>query len=126
MMRMLKSLRRDQDGSVIVDFALIATPLFLLLFGTIEVGRMLWMQNALHYSVEAAARCASIDTNNCATSTQITSYAAASSAAGLTSGVFSWSKVACGNQVSASYPMTLAIPFMSASITLSAQSCYPI
>jgi Flp pilus assembly protein TadG len=109
-----------------VEFALIATPLLLMLFGTVEVGRMLWLQNALNYSVDAAARCASIDANNCATSDQIKSYAASSAGASLTTSVFTWSKAACGNQVSASYPMSLAIPFAPISITLAAQSCYPI
>src|SRR5215471_5066744 len=102
---------------MVVDFAMIATPLLLLLFGTVEVGRMLWLQNALNYSVESAARCASIDANNCASSDQIKTYAASAAAAGLTTGVFTYTSASCGNQVSASYPMSLAIPFGAVSIT---------
>src|SRR5262249_22374983 len=122
---LLRCLKRDRTGSMAVDFALVTTPLFILIFGSMELGRGLWLQNALNFSVETAARCASIDANNCATSDQIKSYAASSSAAGFTASTFTWSTPACGNQVSGSYPMSLSIPFASVSITLTAQSCYP-
>ena len=120
-----RSLKRDRAGGLAVDFALTATPLLLLVFGTMEVGRMLWLQNALNFSVEAAARCAAIDVNNCATSAQIKSYAAASSGSGFASGTFTVTTPACGKQVAASYPMSVDIPFAAVSITLTAQSCYP-
>ncbi len=118
-------LMRERDGSLSVDFALIAGPLLLLVLGTMEVGRMLWYQNALHYSVQEAARCATVDVNNCNTSYQIKNYAAARSGASFTSEVFSTSTAACGNLITASYPMSLDIPFAAMSITLTAQSCYP-
>ncbi len=117
---------REQDGSLTVDFALILGPLLLLVLGTMEVGRMLWYQNALNYSVQEAARCATVDVNNCNTSSQIKSYAAARSGASFTSETFSTSTAACGNLISANYPMSLDIPFAAMSITLTAQSCYPI
>lgn len=118
-------LRGDRAGNTAVEFALIASPLLLLLFGTMELGRMLWYQNALNYSVEEAARCASIDVNNCSTSDQIKSYAAAHSGADFATSTFTPSTSACGKLVSASYPMSLYIPFTPISITLTAQSCYP-
>ena len=118
--------KRNQGGSVAVDFAMLAAPLFILVFGTMEVGRMLWYQNALNYSVDEAARCASIDVNNCNTSDQIKNYAADRSGAGFASGVFSARTQQCGNQVTASYPMSLNIPLLPISLTLTAQSCYPI
>jgi len=116
-------LMRAQVGAMSVDFAMIATPLFLLILGTMEVGRMLWYQNALNYSVEEAARCASIDVNNCNTSDQIKSYAAARSGAGFTAATFSASTSGCGNLISASYPISIGVANMT--ITLKAQSCYP-
>jgi Flp pilus assembly protein TadG len=117
---------RNRGGSVAVDFAMIAAPLFILVFGTMEVGRMLWYQNALNYSVDEAARCASIDVNNCNTSDQIRNYAANRSGAGFPSGVFSTSTQSCGNRITATYPMSLNIPLLPISVTLTAQSCYPI
>jgi len=116
-------LMRSQRGAMSVDFALVAAPLLLLILGTMEVGRTLWYQNALNYSVEEAARCASIDVNNCNTSDQIKTYAAARSGAGFAKATFSASTAACGNLISASYPISIGVADLS--ITLKAQSCYP-
>ena len=124
--RVIARFKQHRGGSVAVDFAMIATPLFLLIFGTMEVGRMLWYQNALNYSVDEAARCASIDVNNCNTSDQVKHYAADRSGAGFSSAVFSASTQQCGNRVTATYPMSLNIPMLPISVTLTAQSCYPI
>lgn len=116
---------RDRSGSLTVDFALIAAPLLTLLLGTMEIGRLLWYQNALTYSVEEAARCASVDVNNCNTTDQVKGYAAGISGAGFASSVFSLSSLACGTQVTATYPISLSIPLVPISVTLTAQSCYP-
>ena len=113
-------------GSTLAEFALIAPVLLLVLFGTIEAGRALWLQNALHYAVQAAARCASINTTTCSSLGTIQSYAASVSGAQFDASVFSWSGTAgCGNQVSASYPMSLYIPYVGATVTLTAQACFP-
>ena len=109
-----------------MEFGIIAPAFLVLLIGTIEGGRMLWTLNALHYSVQEAARCASINTTTCGTSNQIKAFAATRSGAGLSSSVFTSTVAACGNQVSANYPMPLNIPFVSSPITLTARSCYPI
>jgi len=123
MLSAIGRLMRAQVGSMSVDFALVAAPLLLLILGTMEVGRTLWYQNALNYSVEEAARCATVDTNNCNTSDQIKSYAAARSGAGFTAATFSASTSGCGNLIKASYPMSIGVANMT--ITLKAQSCYP-
>ena len=124
-MNLVGKLARNRFGGVAEEFALVATPIVFLLLGTMEVGRGLWIQNALNHSVEEAARCASINVINCNTSAQIKSFAAGVAGAGFASSVFTPSTASCGNKVTASYPMTLAIPFVSTSITLTAQSCYP-
>jgi Flp pilus assembly protein TadG len=119
-------LSRNRKGGTAVEFAIVAPLFLLILFGGIETGRMLWTLNALHYSVQEAARCASINATTCATAGQIAAFAAARSGATLVSSVFTASIAGCGNQVSASYPMQLSIPFVDYSITLTAQSCYPL
>jgi Flp pilus assembly protein TadG len=122
----LSSLRGSRDGTAAVEFALIAIPLFLFLFGVLEMGRVLWLQNALHYSVEEASRCAAVDAANCGTSNQVTSYAASRSGANLPSSVFTYDGAAgCGKQVTATYPVNLVIPFVNLSVTLTSSSCYP-
>jgi Flp pilus assembly protein TadG len=120
------ALTKSLRGSAAVQFGLVAPSLLLFLFGIIEVGRMLWTMNALHYSVEEAARCASINATTCGSAGKVQAFAAARSGGSFASSVFTASTVGCGNQVSASYPMRLNIPFTSYAVTLTAQSCYPI
>jgi hypothetical protein len=123
--RLLRCFRHD-GGNVVVEFALIAPALLTLLFGTIEASRAIWMQSALIYSVDQAARCAGIDVTKCGTPTKVQSYAAAVAGAGFSSAAFTVTAAACGNLVTASYPMSLSVPFIGLSVTLSARSCYPI
>ena len=111
----------EQRGNTAIEFALIACGLLTFCIGIIQFGYALWLQNALNYSVAAAARCASL---SC--STNIVSYAAGASGAPFDSSVFTLSTPSCGNQVSASYPMTITVPFVNSfSVTLTAQACYP-
>jgi Flp pilus assembly protein TadG len=117
---------RDQAGNLAIEFGMLTPALLLFVFGIVEGGRLLWTVNALHYSVQEAARCASIDRTTCGTATQIQSFAAGRSGAAFNSSVFTATVAGCGNRVVANYTMPLNIPFMAHSISLSAQSCYPI
>ncbi|HUJ98285.1 MAG TPA: TadE/TadG family type IV pilus assembly protein [Stellaceae bacterium] len=116
---------RASDGATALEFAIVAPVLLMLLLGIMEAGRALWTQNALNFAVEQAARCAAIDQNNCGLPAQVQSFAANVSGADFTSSIFTVTAAACGNLVSASYPMQLNIPYVSAAPTLTAQSCYP-
>jgi len=117
---------RDNAGNPAVEFGLLAPALLMFVFGIAEGGRLLWNVNALNYSVQEAARCASINKTTCGSATQIQSFAAGRSGAGFDSSVFTATVTGCGNRVSANYTMPLNIPFMTHSISLTAQSCYPI
>ena len=89
----LRALIRDRRANTAVEFALAAPALFLFMFGIIEVGYALWMQNALDYSVAAAARCASLNGSACAAvagTSQVTTYAASESGASLDSTAFTY------------------------------------
>ena len=127
--RRLRGLARDRRANTAVEFALAAPAIFLFMFGIIEVGYALWMQNALDYSVAAAARCASLSTSQtsspCGPSgVGVTAYAASESGASLPSSAFVYSSAAgCGCQVTGSYPMSLDIPWTSLTVTLSSSAC---
>jgi Flp pilus assembly protein TadG len=138
----LLSLLHRREATVAVEFALIAIPLFTFLFGVIEVGRLLWMQNALHYSVEEASRCAALSGTACSTAGQpscgtsacaIESYAASRSGYPFDSSVFGNASntptpPSCSNGtccVNAQYRMSAIIPFVALSPTLYSQSCFP-
>lgn len=124
-LRLLGALASARSGSAVVELAFIVPAVILFVLGIMEVGRVMWLQNALNYSVVEAARCVSNSPTTCATATQTKSFAAATAGAGFDSSVFTVTTASCGNQVSASYPVTLAIPYMSLSATLTSQACYP-
>jgi Flp pilus assembly protein TadG len=132
----------DRLGGALIEFA-VAMPVFvMLLFGIFEFGRTLWIQNALHYSVQQAARCATVNVTLCgdgtnATEGQVQSYAAGLAGAGIPTSAFCLNSgctspfptapAACSgfNFVSATYALNLNIPYMSLNPTLTAQACFP-
>ena len=123
----INSFLRCRSGATAVEFAIILAPLSLLIFGIAEFGRAMWMLNALHYSTEEAARCASNNPLRCGDTTQTQTVAAQSSGASYATAVFNVSvDPNCGNLVTASYPMQLMIPFANYSVTLQAQSCFAV
>lgn len=124
---MLRSLRRDVRGVTAVEFAITAPVFFVLIFGIIETGLLLWTQMGLQHGVELAARCATVNTTLCNNATNIQSYAAQQSF-GLNPSptTFTFNSVGCGNQVTANYTfdfMTFLFPMPS--ILLNAQACFP-
>lgn len=50
------SLLSNQAGTAAIEFALVAPVLILMIYGIIEVGRGLWIQNAMQLAVEEGAR----------------------------------------------------------------------
>jgi Flp pilus assembly protein TadG len=93
----LRALARDRRGGPVIEFAIAAPALFLFLFGIIEFGYALWMQNAVDFSTAAASRCASLNGSAC--SGQVASYAAGQSGASIASSAFADTRTAaCGCQ----------------------------
>jgi Flp pilus assembly protein TadG len=119
---------RDQQGASAVEFALIAPVFFLFIFGIIAFGLLFWTQVGMQHGAEMAARCASINTTLCPTSSPstITNYAL-QQALGLSlpSSTFTYSTPACGNQVSASYTFEFPNILNRSPLTLTAQACFP-
>jgi len=119
----LRALVRDQRGGPVIEFAMAAPALFLFLFGIIELGYALWIQNALDFSVATASRCASLNGSSC--SGQVASYAADQSGAAIDSSVFTYTRTAaCGCQVTATYSMPLNIPWTDLTVILTSDACY--
>ena len=119
----LRSLARDRRGGPVIEFAMAAPALFLFLFGIIEFGYALWMQNALDFSTAAASRCASLNGSAC--SGQVASYAADQSGASIVSSAFAYTRTAaCDCQVTATYSMPLNIPWTDLTVVLTSDACY--
>jgi uncharacterized membrane protein len=117
----------DERGTTVLEFALTAPIFFMMVFGIIGGGLLLWTQLGLQHGAEMAARCASVNVNICGSVSSIQNYAA-SETFGLnpSPSVFSVTTPACGNQVSASYTFQFMTSYVGVtSLTLSAQSCFP-
>lgn len=56
MFKTLKALRKDTGGATIIEFAMVAPVLFLLMFGMIEYGLVMATQSALEGATSQAAR----------------------------------------------------------------------
>ncbi len=121
----LSRLLRERSGAVAVEFALTVPILLVALLGIIEFGRVLWAQNALHYAVEEAARCATIDLTTCGNTSETQTYASTASGYTFATSVFTVTVTTCGNQVSASYPFQFLTSLVSYNLTLTARACYP-
>jgi Flp pilus assembly protein TadG len=126
-MTQIRKLLAHSGGVTAVEFALTA-PLFMaLVWGIIGAGLALWTQFGLENAVEAAARCASVNTKTC-TSQSTTATYAATKTLGVTipASAFTFSKQSCGNQVAGTFVYAyLTNVFHAASVTLSAQACFP-
>src|SRR6476646_749735 len=66
---------KNKDGASAVEFALTVPMFFMMLVGGIECGLLLWTQMGLQHGAEKAARCASIDSTLCGSTSSIQSYA---------------------------------------------------
>ncbi|HXQ49784.1 MAG TPA: TadE family protein [Stellaceae bacterium] len=126
--------RADQRGSNVVEFALVVPILLAFLFGIFEFGQAAWTQGILDFAVEQAARCASVNTTACGSSSLTASFAAGlTKPLNLPASVFNASTPGCGNLVTASYQLNFIgnMPLFGASlfptsITLTSRSCYPV
>src|SRR5690606_17902256 len=63
--RALRPFASDRRGATAVEFAMVAGPLLLLLFGTVEFGRLMWLRQALEETATAGARCMGIPQPEC-------------------------------------------------------------
>jgi Flp pilus assembly protein TadG len=117
----------DERGSVLIESALALPVLFLLAFGIIETGRGLWIQNTLQFSVEAAARCAAINSTTCGSNAGVQAAAvAAATGIGTVAGDYTVETLTCGKRVSVAFTFDGKIPGMSSfAPVLRASACYP-
>ncbi|HXV32132.1 MAG TPA: TadE/TadG family type IV pilus assembly protein [Sinorhizobium sp.] len=56
---------RSRSGAGAVEFALVMPVFLLMLFGTIEYGRLFWTKHALHDTAIATARCMGVPQLEC-------------------------------------------------------------
>jgi Flp pilus assembly protein TadG len=141
--RRLRTLAGDNTGATAVEFALLLWPLVLVLFGILEFGRLIWINNALQETAIDAARCAGILESSCATggayssgktTTYVQSVANAWGITVPTANVTSTANTTCAgiggfSQVTISYTFQSVVPqvlpSLSGGLPLSATACFP-
>lgn len=121
-----RNLFRHRGGSVAIEFAIVAVPLVMMMVGTIEVGRVLNIQNDLGRAADSAVRALLIDSaasNGALTSAAANTFTAADDAA-LNLSVTD----ATGYRVvQLTYPVTLNIPWVGGNtITLTVDRRAPL
>lgn len=121
----MRRLLRDRRGAVLVEAALVWPTLFAVLFGSVELGRLMWSKMALNFAVQEAARCAVIRPDLCGDDSAIMAYAQTKAQPlVLPSGAISVTHPSCGTQVAASMPYASTVGYMFAkTMTLTAQVC---
>ena len=124
--QLVRALTGSRSGNTAIEFAFIAPAMLMFILGIAEVGRVLWLQNALDYSVVETARCLSNSPSTCGSASQAQSFAANQAGAGFLTSDFTVTAASCGNQVTATHQVSLDIPYMNLSpINLTSQACYP-
>ncbi len=123
---LLKSLRRDQQGTTAVEFGIIAPVLIALLVGTMALCVALFLIGSLHFAVEDGARCASLKTTICSDAATTIAYTQSRylGPSGV-SPTFTYAAAACGNSVSASITYSMNVGFRTLTIPISATACFP-
>jgi Flp pilus assembly protein TadG len=115
---------KNNRGATAVEFGLVALPVLLFLFGIIQTGYIVWIDNLLHISVDTAARCAAVNstTSPCQGTDAVTP---AQTVFGWSSGAtFSSSNCTADGGTGTMGTSHITILFV-VNLTLTAKSCYP-
>lgn len=123
-------------GTAAIEYALAFPVLLALTLGTMDISRMVWTYATLQRAVEAAARCASVNTITCASSGQVAARAVQEAwGLNLPTSVFALSTPACGKRVTATFDFVPIVPWPSAflgqgaarpdAIRFNVSACYP-
>ena len=112
-------------GSAAVEFGLTAPVFVITLAGILGGGILLWIQLGLAHGAAMAARCASVNSSLCGTTTAVQSFASQQTyGVNPPATVFTVSVQPCGNQVTANYPIQLFSAYFG-SLALTAEACFP-
>lgn len=136
--RTIRSFLRGERGAEAVEFALILPVLIALTVGVMEMLLLLFATASLHFAVDNAARCASIDAVACPDTTKIKAFAlshyygpnintlAAPALFTATTGRCGDAQTGpTGTVVTGSGAWRITGVFLKLSVPLSATACYP-
>jgi len=124
---LMKRLFRNNRGGAMVEFALVALPVVVFLCGIMQTAWVVWVDNLLQVSVDAAARCGAVKstTTPCAGGTTSNMIATANQVFGPMSGAnFTANTSSCSTGTGLSGTYTMNFLFVI-NLTVTAKSCYP-
>jgi Flp pilus assembly protein TadG len=123
----MKKLFWNSRGGAMVEFALVALPVLMFLCGIMQTGWVVWVDNLLQVSVDAAARCGAVNstTSPCAGGTTANMIATANQVFGPMSGAnFTANTSSCSTGTGLIGTYTMNFLFVI-NLTVTAKSCYP-
>ena len=113
------------EGAAAVEFAMVLPAFAVLIVGTIFVCQLMFETASMKYAVEAAARCAAVNTSTCSSASTTQTYAASKYyGPAHPAPTFTASSATCGQNVSASVTYVLKTGITSISIPLTASACF--
>jgi Flp pilus assembly protein TadG len=119
-----QKLTRCTSGAAAVEFGLLLPGFAALLVGSLYASLMMYSAASMHYAVEEAARCYSVNGTTCSNASKTQIYAQGLYH-GTNSPTFTASTPACGHQVGATMSFVLNMVVGKWTIPLSATSCFP-
>jgi Flp pilus assembly protein TadG len=112
-----------ERGATAAEFAVLFPILVSTLLGIIWASLLAYSAASLHYAVEGAARCYSVE-SQCASASATQSYAKGRYY-GADVPTFTASTAACGHQVSGTVTVAFSLALASWKVPLSATACFP-
>jgi len=125
-MKRLSLIWGDSSGGALVEFALVVPAFIAVIVGGFYLALMLFASSSMQYAVEAGARCASVSTTTCGSTTAIQNYAQGKFlASSVGTPTFTATNPACGHMVSANMTYVFNLGLTRLSVPLASTACYP-
>jgi Flp pilus assembly protein TadG len=125
-MRRLADLWAGNAGTAAVEMALVLPAFVMIVVGGFYGAGLTFAASSMHYAVEAAARCASVQTTVCHDSGSIAAYAASHyDAGGAGLPAFTYSTSGCGHVVTGTLTYGFNTGLGQFNVPLTATSCFP-
>jgi Flp pilus assembly protein TadG len=122
----MAALLRDTRGTPAIEFAILAPVFLAMMVGSIYLCMLMFVTGSLQYAVEAAARCASVNTTMCPDNTSTVSFAQSHFyGSAILTPTFTYSATGCGHSVAATARYNFDLGLSSLTVPVSATSCFP-
>jgi Flp pilus assembly protein TadG len=126
LMHILRRFAREHGGAAALEFAMVAPVFIMLVVGGIAAGNAVFEVASMHYAVESGARCASIQTTVCTSSSAVVTYTQSHYAGPrLPAPTFTYSTAGCGHTVTGTVTYSMNIGTKTYNIPVSTAACYP-